>query len=61
MLLGPDGPQLGRGDPYAFRVQDTTGQEWPLLVPVVATFSHVRACVMDALRALLGDETRILR
>lgn len=35
MQLRPGGLLVGRGEPNAFRVNDTTGREWPLLVPVV--------------------------
>ena len=56
MQLRPGGLLRGRGEPTAFKVKDTTGREWPLLVPVVATLTHVRKQVMDRLEALLSDK-----
>lgn len=54
MKLRPGGLLVGRGNPNAFRVKDTGGSDWPLLVPVVATLAHVKNKVLAHLRQLLG-------
>ena len=56
MQLRPGGLTLGREVPEAFKVKDVTGQEWPLLVPIVATLIIVKKMVTKRLKELIGPE-----